>query len=154
MHKRTNRERGFTVVELLIVLSIVSLAMLIANSSYITFREASTLNRAARVIAADIALARSYAIRNRTRVSVVADEPTRSYVVRDALGAVYLNRVFDLSSDMQIDSLDVRIVGDSVTFNERGLMAGLGGVDIDISRKGSGRRVQVNAIGRWRILVQ
>lgn len=153
MHKRYNSQAGFTLVEMLIVLSIVSLAMLVANGSYITFRESSTLNRAARVVAADVALARSYAIRNRAVVSFVADESARSYVIRDAGGTVYLNRVFDAASEMPISSLDVIATGDSITFNERGLMGGAGSVNIDVGRNGGSRRVQVNAVGRWRITV-
>lgn len=153
MQNRTHNQRGFTIVEMLIVLSIISLAMLMANSSYITFRESSTLNRAARVIAADVALTRSYAIRHRRRVALVANEATQSYVIRDAAGTVYLNRAFDASSDMLIATLDVAVAGDSIAFNERGFMSGAGSANIDITRNGTGRRVQVNAIGRWRITV-
>lgn len=153
MQNRTRNQRGFTLVEMLIVLSIVSLAMLMANTSFIRFRESSTLNRAARVIAADVALTRSYAIRHRTQVALVANESTQSYVIRDAAGTVYLNRAFDISSEMLIESLDVDAAGDSVAFNERGLMSGAGSVNIDIFRNGAGRRVQVNAVGRWRITV-
>ena len=153
MQNRTHDQRGFTIVEMLIVLSIVSLAMLMANSSYITFRESSTLNRAARVIAADVALTRSYAIRHRTQVALVANESTQSYVIRNAAGTVYLNRAFDASSDMLIGTLDVAVAGDSIAFNERGFMSGAGSANIDITRNGTGRRVQVNAIGRWRITV-
>lgn len=153
MRDRIHSQSGFTLVEMLIVLSIVSLAMLVANGSYITFRESSTLNRAARVVAADVALARSYAIRNRAIVALVADESSKSYVIRDAGGTVYLNRVFDASSDMMLGSLDVIATGDSITFNERGLMGGAGSVNIDVGRGGGSRRVQVNAVGRWRITV-
>lgn len=150
MRERRNSEAGFTLVELLIVMSIVSLSLLIANSSYISFRESSALNRAARVVAADVTLARSYAIRNRTGVSLVADEANRSYVVRDDAGNVYLNRVFDAASDMGLESLDVSLPGDSVAFNSRGMLT-LGSATIDVGRSGSSRRVTLNAIGRWRI---
>jgi len=153
MQNQTRNQRGFTLVEMLIVLSIVSLAMLMANTSFIRFRESSTLNRAARVIAADVALTRSYAIRHRKPVALVANESTQSYVIRDNAGTVYLNRAFDASSEMLIESLDVAVAGDSVAFNERGLMSGAGSVNIDIFRNGAGRRVQVNAVGRWRITV-
>lgn len=150
MRERRNNQAGFTLVELLIVLSIVSLSMLIANSSYISFRESSALNRAARVVAADVALTRSYAIRNRTAVSLVADEANRSYVVRDEAGNVYLNRMFDAASDMALETLDVSPPGDSIAFNSRGMLA-VGTATIDVVRSGSSRRVTLNAIGRWRI---
>lgn len=153
MRNRMHSERGFTLVEMLIVLSIISLAMLMANTSFITFRESSTINRAARVIAADVSLARSYAIRHRRQVALVANESTQSYVIRDAAGTVYLNRAFDASSAMLIESLDVAMAGDSIAFNERGLMSGAGSVNIDIARNRRSRRIQVNAVGRWRITV-
>lgn len=143
-------ERGFTLVELLIVMSIVSLSLLIANSSYITFRESSTLNRAARIVAADAALARSYAIRNRTTVSLVADEANQSYEVHDISGTVYLARQFDAASEMRLDTLDVRLPGDSLTFNSRGLLSA-GSATIDVGRSGGTRRVTLNAIARWQI---
>lgn len=150
MRERWNNEAGFTLVELLIVLSIVSLSMLIANSSYISFRESSALNRAARVVAADVALARSYAIRNRTAVALVADETARSYVIRDGTGNVYLNRAFDAASEMALESFDVSLPGDSISFNSRGML-NLGAATIDVGRSGDSRRVTLNAIGRWRI---
>lgn len=150
MRERIQSQKGFTLVEMLIVLSIVSLSMLIANSSYIAFRESSTLNRAARVIAADVALARSYAIRNRTGVALVADEASASYVVRDASGTVYLNRAFDASSEMRLETLDVKLPGDSVSFNSRGMLT-LGAATVEVGRSGGSRQVDFNAIGRWRI---
>lgn len=150
MRERRYSQSGFTLVELLIVLSIVSLSMLIANNSYTSFRESSALNRAARVVAADATLARSYAIRNRTSVSLVADEANRSYLIRDGSGNVYLNRVFDAASEMRLESLDVRLAGDSLVFNSRGMLT-LGAATIDVGRSGGSRRVSLNAIGRWKI---
>ncbi|MGD8495314.1 MAG: GspH/FimT family pseudopilin [Gemmatimonadales bacterium] len=143
-------ERGFTLVELLIVMSIVSLSLLIANSSYTTFRESATLNRAARIVAADAALARSYAIRNRTTVSLVADEANQSYEVHDESGTVYLYRQFDAASEMKLETLDVKLSGDSLSFNSRGLMSS-GSATIDVGRSGGMRRVTLNAIARWQI---
>lgn len=150
MRERLHSQGGFTLVELLIVLSIVSLSLLIANNSYIAFRESSTLNRAARVIAADVGLARSYAIRNRTAVALVADEGSASYVVRDASGTVYLNRAFDVSSEMLLETLDVKLPGDSLVFNSRGMLS-LGSATVEVIRSGGSRQVEFNAVGRWRI---
>lgn len=150
MRELRQSQAGFTLVELLIVLSIVSLSLLIANNSYTSFRESSTLSRAARVVAADVALARSYAIRNRTGVSLVADEADRSYVLRGTDGTVYLTRKFDASSEMPLETLSVNLPGDSVTFNARGLML-YGSARIDVGRDSGSRRVSLNAIGRWQI---
>ena len=70
-------EGGFTIVEMLIVVTILSLVALLANTSYRNFRERAILNRAATVVASDMALTRSYAIRERQSVSLVADEANR-----------------------------------------------------------------------------
>ena len=67
-------ERGFTIVEVLIVITILSLVSLLANTSFRNFRERAILNRAARVVATDMALTRSLAIRERQNVSLVADD--------------------------------------------------------------------------------
>jgi Tfp pilus assembly protein FimT len=50
---------------MLITLTIMSVVGLMANTSYRNFRERTILNRAAQVIAADVALTRTYAIRER-----------------------------------------------------------------------------------------
>jgi prepilin-type N-terminal cleavage/methylation domain-containing protein len=52
-------ESGFTIVEMLIVVTILSLVALVANTSYRSFRERAILNRAATVVAGDMALTRS-----------------------------------------------------------------------------------------------
>lgn len=150
MIESRHTERGFTLVELLIVMSIVSLSLLIANSSYMAFRESSTLSRAARIIAADAGLARSYAIRNRTSVSLVATESNRAYVLRDASGTVYLNRDFAGSSEITLETLDIKLPGDSITFNSRGLLT-TGSAAVEMTRGNGGREVTLNAIARWQI---
>ena len=144
-------ERGFTLVEVLIVVTILSLVSLIANTSFRNFRERATLNRAARVIAADIALTRSYAIRERQNVSLVADEASRTYAIRTAGGDTLAVRSLDSSTDLAIDSLNVLATGDSITFNSRGMLL-TAVAQVDVGRASGDRRVQVNGIGRARII--
>jgi len=144
-------ERGFTLVEMLIVVTILSLVSLIANTSFRNFRERATLNRAARVIAADIALTRSYAIRERQNVSLVADEASRTYAIRTAGGDTLAVRSLDSSTDLAIDSLNVLATGDSITFNSRGMLL-TAVAQVDVGRASGDRRVQVNGIGRARII--
>jgi prepilin-type N-terminal cleavage/methylation domain-containing protein len=149
----TRCERGFTLVELLIVITIIAVVGLIATTSFRSFRERSILNRAARVVAADAALTRSFAIRERLNVSLVADEAARTYVIRNANGDTLAHRFFNAGSELQVASLDVAADGDSLTFNPRGLLASGGFAQIDVGRNDGARQVQVNAVGRARIVV-
>ena len=139
-----NQRRGFTLVELLIAITIFSI---VGN-----FRERSVLNRAAQVVASDVALTRSYAMRERENVSLVANEAARSYEIRTASGTVLKTRGFDGDSDLPLESLNLQTPGDSLTFNARGLMTTAWRVArIEIGRSSGDRNVMVNALGKSRI---
>lgn len=147
---RTSSQRGFTLVELLIGITILSVVGLIANTSYRDFRRRTILNRAAQVVAADAAMTRTYAIRERANVSMVADEATQSYEIRDQSGTVLRTRWFDGDSDLPLEGLDFRTSGDSLTFNARGMLVSAFAL-IDVSRSSDSKTVIVNGIGRHRI---
>jgi prepilin-type N-terminal cleavage/methylation domain-containing protein len=148
---RRGNQRGFTLVELLIGITIMSVVGLIANTSFRTFRQRTILNRAAQVVAADAALTRTYAIRQRANISLVADESTQSYQIRDTSGAVLRTRQFDVDSDLPLDSLNIVNAGDSLTFNARGMLVSAFGV-IDIGSNAGSKRVIVNGLGRHRVV--
>lgn len=144
-------QRGFTLVEMLITLTIMSVVGLIANSSYRDFRHRTILNRAAQVIAADAALTRTYAIRSRANVSMVADESNQSYQIRDAAGNVLKTRWFDADSDLGLQQLNIRTFGDSLTFNARGMLVSAFAL-IDVGNDSDSKTVVVNGLGRHRII--
>jgi prepilin-type N-terminal cleavage/methylation domain-containing protein len=148
---RQRNQHGFTLVELLITITILSVVGLMANTSFRTFRQKTILNRAARVVAADAAMTRTYAIRQRANVSLVADESTQSYQIRDASGTVLKTRWFDVDSDLPLDSLDVLNTGDSLTFNARGMLVSSFAV-IDVGSSAGSKRVIVNGLGRHRVV--
>ena len=147
---RKRKQGGFTLVELLIGLTIMSVVGLIANTSFRTFRQRTILNRAAQVVAADAALTRTYAIRERANVSLVADESTQSYQIRDAAGTILKTRQFDADSDLPLDSLNIVNAGDSLTFNARGMLVSAFAV-INVGTDAGSRRVTVNGLGRHRV---
>jgi len=136
---------------MLITLTIMSVVGLIANTSYRDFRERTILNRAAQVIAADVALTRTYAIRERANVSMVADESNQTYQIRDAAGIVLKTRWFDADSDLRLVQLDIRTFGDSLTFNARGMLVSAFAL-IDVGSDSDSKRVVVNGLGRHRII--
>lgn len=148
---RRGNQQGFTLVELLITITIMSVVGLIANTSFRNFRERTILNRAAQVVAADAAMTRTYAIRTRANVSLVADEGARSYQIRDANGNVLKTRWFDADSDLRLDSLDVINTGDSLTFNARGMLVSAYAA-IDVGSAAGSKRVIVNGLGRHRVV--
>ena len=147
---RRGNQRGFTLVELLIGLTIMSVVGLMANTSFRNFRQRTILNRAAQVVAADASLTRTYAIRARTNVSMVADESNQSYQIRDAAGNVLKTRWFDADSDLRLSDLDIRLAGDSLTFNARGMLVSAFAL-IDVGSDSDSKTVTVNGLGRHRI---
>lgn len=136
---------------MLITLTIMSVVGLIANTSYRDFRERTILNRAAEVIASDVALTRTYAIRERANISMVADESNRTYQIRDAAGNVLKTRWFDADSDLRLVQLNILTSGDSLTFNARGMLLSAFAL-IDVGSDSDSRRVTVNGLGRHRII--
>jgi prepilin-type N-terminal cleavage/methylation domain-containing protein len=148
---RKNNQTGFTLVELLIGITIMSVVGLIANTSYRDFRQRTILNRAAQVVAADAALTRTYAIRERGNVSLVADEANQRYEIRDAAGNVLKTRWFDGDSDLPLGSLNVVASGDSLTFNARGMLVSAFALVVVGTDRGS-KTVIVNGLGRHQII--
>lgn len=145
---------GFTLMELLIAMAIGATVTTVGIISFKQWGEAGTVEKAARVVAADVALTRQYAIQRRESVSLVADETNRWYQIRAASGAMLLRRDFDAANDLPLTQLDVRLPGDSIAFNSRGLVANAGIAQIDVGRTGRTQRVSFNALGRTRIQKQ
>lgn len=141
---------GFTLIEMLIAVSILSLVLVIGSGSFQLVRERSITTRAAETVGADLALTRSLAIRTRSNVSLAADEGAIAYEIRDTTGHVFQNRQFTPDADLPLARLDVQFPGDSLTFNSRGLLVGAGGGQIDVYGRTRSRRVVFNALARYR----
>jgi hypothetical protein len=105
------------------------------------------------VIAGDIAVARSAAVKLGRNVSLVAREDSLSYVIRSDSGTVlYPRRRFDTESELPLTSLDVQLNGDSMTFNPRGILISGGTRRIDVAVSDRGMGVEFNILGRTRIV--
>lgn len=144
---RTGRA-GFSLIELLLVVVVFSITVGVGIEGFRQFNESATVDRAARVVAGDVVLARTHAIQRREHVSLVADEADRSYAIVDASGDTILVRRYNAASDLPLTLLDVKTSGDDLTFNARGLLASGSAVEIDVGRLGKEKRVQVSVLGR------
>lgn len=144
---------GFTLVEMLIALTLIAVATAIGASALRSYYQTTISRRAASVIAGDIAVTRSAAVKLGRNVSLVAREDSLSYVIRSDSGTVlYPRRSFDTESELPLTSLDVQLDGDSMTFNPRGILISGGTRRIDVAVSSPGMRVEFNVLGRTRIV--
>lgn len=138
---------GFTVVELAVSLATSGVLLAMAYGGFRQYAEAATTRKASVQLAADVGLTRSFAIQRRENVSLVADEANRTYVIRDTAGTVLMQRSFGAGSDMPLTSVAVSTVGDSLTFNSRGLLVP-SSAQVVLGRRGRSHTVRINALGR------
>ena len=145
--------RGFTLVEMLIAVTIIGLVLAIGASGLRQYHERIVVREAAAVVAVDIAVTRSAAIKLRRNVSLVAREDSLAYVIRSDSGVVLRPvRTFNTGSELPLTKFDVKLTGDSLTFNSRGILVSSGTREIDVARSNRAMQVQFNALGRTRIV--
>lgn len=141
---------GFTMVELLIAITLLGIVGGIGFVGMRGFNESTVADRAATAIASDVALTRSYAIQRRSTVTLVADEANRSYAIRDGADTLVV-RSYAADTDLPLTRLDVQTTGDELSFNARGLLVGTSSATILVERLDSGKQVEMTALGRTRV---
>lgn len=155
MEVQARRDRGFTLLELMVVLTISAVSLVIASVIFASFLDRSTARQSARVFARDLALARANAIQARTSVVIRFSENDLEYVVENGQGRVLARRHFGPDEDLALSVLDLQTAGDSVVFNGRGIldMSGFGGPlgTASFNARGSSYTVSFNATGASRI---
>lgn len=142
---------GFTLIELLIAIVMTGVLLALVYGGYREFNEAMVVKKAGGVLGADVALTRSYAIQRRSNVSLVANEASRNYMIRDTSGAILARRSFDNQAALPLQRFDVKTLGDSLTFNSRGLLTAGALIEIDLGRGDRDRTISVNALGRYQL---
>lgn len=130
MNVGTDRERGdgFTLVELLVTLLVVSVVMGLGMVAFSEYQSRSSARRAAELFSRDLALGRSTALRSRLTVSVRFVEDSLIYHIQPSGEPPLLTRNYGGGGDFTLASLDLRITGDSVVYSSGGIMD-LAGVD-------------------------
>jgi len=124
--RATEGLRGFTILELTVVLSVGLALLAFAGWSFSGYVHRTAAQRAAQVFALDLAVAREAAIRGREPVVIRFFESGRWY--RIAMGGTdteIVRRRFT-GSDLRVAEIDLVTAGDSLVFSSRGV-AELGG---------------------------
>jgi prepilin-type N-terminal cleavage/methylation domain-containing protein len=169
--KRTGitEERGFSLVELIVVVGIISLGVMIGIPTYnTTIRPTADLNAAARRLYSDIQDARMMAIRNNTRYGLAffsgpdryilfvdnatangqydsGEQTIRTLTLADEYGSI----VFDTGC-AGCGGDGITFAGNAFSMNTRAL-ASTGGAIYLKNKKNEGRTVTVNTMGSVQI---
>ena len=122
------RRCGFTVLELVLVLLMITLALAMSAAGYQAYLGRRAGLHASELFAQDLRLARAVARRDRKAAAIVFFERGRRYVIRKSTGEVVVERRYDAESDLSLASLDLQLPGDSLAFSGRGI-ADLSGAD-------------------------
>ena len=156
-NKELNRGKGFTVVELLIVIVIIGIMTSIAVQNLLSYRPKSRLNGAARTVVADLMAARMAAVKRKCKV-IVNFETTGASAGREYWIVIDENRnnAYDSGETKIVKSLvgeypDVKnIKADTKNiFNSRGASSRMRNI---ILQNGSGQRtIRVSIAGRIKI---
>ena len=113
---------GFTLIELVIVISISALLLTFAGLSFSGYFQRTSARRAAQIFALDLTAARSYAMRSREAVVIRFSESTLWYEVETQTTATEVaRRRFGTNADIDLSAVALDFVGDSVVFSSGGI---------------------------------
>ena len=113
--------RGFTLIELVVVLLLIGAATAIGLLSFGGYFQRVAAQRAAQVFARDLTLARATATRAREPVVIRFYESGLRYeLVEQSSGTVVAIRRFGTNADIDLSAVTLDFVGDSVVFDRRG----------------------------------
>ena len=123
--------RGFTLLELVVVLSLSALVLGFAGLTFSGYFQRSSARRAAQIFAQDLTAARSYAVRSREPVVIRFYESSLWYEIETQTTAteVVRRRFLGASADIELSAVTLDITGDSLLFSARGVadLSGAGG---------------------------
>jgi prepilin-type N-terminal cleavage/methylation domain-containing protein len=113
--------RGFTLIEVLVVLVIVAGVLTVGALAFSGYFQRAAAQRAAQVFANDLTMARALATRSRVKVVIRFYESTLRYEV-EAQGASVdvVQRRFGTNADIDLSAVSLDFTGDSVVFDARG----------------------------------
>lgn len=163
---RLKADKGFTLVEMMIVIAIIAIVIAIASPSFYKYRQNTNLKEATRELTADIAYWRQTTVAENRRYRIVFNQTANNYTIQrenPANSGTYVNlstidtTVNDTKSPSSISS-SILIMGSPnppsftggnayITFQPRGTMSA-GSVWLQHSSRLSTSTITTNLMGR------
>lgn len=139
-------EGGFSLLEILAALVLLGVLLSVAAPSMQGVTSRSKTRGALDQLTADIALARTYAVRDGQRTVVTIRDATEYSIVRDPGGAAVTVKSVDLGRDYR----GVRLVpaAGELTFDSRGLLVSGTFAKVKASHAGRSDSLVISAVGR------
>jgi prepilin-type N-terminal cleavage/methylation domain-containing protein len=154
--RECSRSRGgFTMAELLTVLLLIGVMVGMAGTQYSSYLEKTLPDRASRLVGSYVSSTRSLAIQRRDLVTLAVDPGSKTIMIRTETDTL---RTMDFGpdSELELTVLDTNLLGDSITFNARGIcsVCGVSGKGITVSGPRTSYLITFNALGRWKRTLQ
>ena len=120
--------RGFTLVELAVVLILAGVTLALATGGLVGYNDRIAAHHAAQLFVRDLSLARAHAVRGREPVVIRFSELSRWYSISSmTTGMELIRRRFNVNADIHLAAIDLEMPGDTLFFTSRGILSGVGG---------------------------
>jgi type IV fimbrial biogenesis protein FimT len=140
--------RGFTLVELMVAVAVAAIGLRMASRPFATFLSRSRTSKAAAVVAGDLDLARSIAVRQRQPVRVTFTSGSVQYTLGDRSGGtIYKTVGLGTASDYKVPS--VQFSPATIDFYPSGVASSA--LTVTLASGPSTRTVTLTRVGMIRI---
>ena len=146
--------KGFSLVELLIVIALIAIIGAIAVPNFTKMRDNSNLKEAAREISGDIQLYKQQAVAENRRFRMVFDVDNNDYTVQRETTSGWENVIANKKVGAGYDSIkiigDPTFASDTITFQTRGT-TNAGTLEIQHEKRLSTASIVTSLMGRVRV---
>jgi type II secretion system protein H len=145
------KSRGFSILELLVVLAVIAVVSAIVTPNIISWHSRAKLRGAAGNLKGDLEMSKARAVRERSPVTVtfLATRYQVAFTDKDGNLTTLRDRKLPGGVRVDLDNTSFGSMGEKTEFNGRGLPQA--GSALLINKKGEQKKIVVSPLGRIRI---